>query len=99
MGRALGIFQHGVSRRRTGRQPKQREEGSWKYPPLEAEIEDADFEEKGYYILRRQNMFAQNIVTRPIPVLCKKTVWRLGYWVAWRWWEQEGIELAGVRAR
>ena len=52
MGRALGSFQHGVARRITGRQPKKREEGGWKYPPLAAFKEEAGFEEIWAYILK-----------------------------------------------
>ena len=34
MEQSLGIFQHRVARRITGRHPKRREEGVWEYPPL-----------------------------------------------------------------
>ena len=35
MGQALGSFQHRVSKRIMGSQPKQQEDGNWEYPPLE----------------------------------------------------------------
>ena len=28
---------------------------------------------------------------------CERFVWRPGTWVSWRWWEQEGIDVEGVR--
>ena len=43
-------------------------------------------------------MVAQYITTRFIMDLCEKTVRRPGGWVARRWWEQKGIDLAGARA-
>ena len=49
-------------------------------------------------MLKRQNRVAQYIVTQPILDLCEKTVRMLGTWVEKRWWEQEGLDLAGVRA-
>ena len=66
MGRALGSFQHRVARRIMGRHPKIREDGGWKYPPLETEMGEAGFEDMGAYVLKRQNAFAQCIMTRMI---------------------------------
>ena len=43
-------------------------------------------------------MVTQYIATRPILELCKKTVRRLGVWFYRRWWDQEGLDLAGARA-
>ena len=99
MRQALRIFQHGVARWITGRQPKRWEEGGREYPPLVSDMEEAGFEEIGDYILKRQNTVTQYIATRLILDLCKKTVRRTGAWVDQRCWEQEGIDLAGVRAR
>ena len=62
-------------------------------------MEEAGFEKIGAYILKGQNTVAQYITTRPIMDLCKKTVQRPGIWVAQRWCKQEGIDLAGARAR
>ena len=98
MGRTLGGVQHRVARRITGRQPKRQVGGSWEYPPLEAAMQEAGFEEMGEYVLKRQNTVAQYIVTRPILDLCEETVRMPGTWVAKRWWEQEGLDLARARA-
>ena len=49
-------------------------------------MQDAGLEEVEAYVLRRQNTFAQYIVTQPIPDLFKETVQRTGMWVAKRWW-------------
>ena len=99
MGRELGSFQHGIVRRITGRQPKIREEGGQEYPLLAAAMDEAGFEEIGDYVSNRQNTVAQYIATWSILDLCEKMVQRPGGWVAWRWWEQEGIDLAGARVR
>ena len=44
MGRALGIFQHRVARRITGRHTKRQDEGGWEYTRLLAVIEEVGFE-------------------------------------------------------
>ena len=36
-------------------------------------------------------------MTQQILDLCEKLVQRLGAWVSWRWWEKEGLDLAGAR--
>ena len=54
------------------------EEGGWEQPPLVAETEEVGFEEIWAYILKRKNMVAQYIATRPITDLCKKMVRRPG---------------------
>ena len=59
-------------------------------------MEEAGFEDIGVYILKRQNTAAQDIVTRPILDLYEKSVQRPGAWFYWRWWEQEGPNLAGA---
>ena len=56
MRQALRIFQHGVARWITGRQPKRWEEGGREYPPLVSDMEEAGFEEIGDYILKRQSL-------------------------------------------
>ena len=98
MGQALGSFQHRVNRKIIGRQPKKQEDGEWEYPPLETAMEEAGFEDMGDYVLKRQNTVAKYITTRPIMDLYKKTVRRPGVWVARRWREKEGLELAGEKA-
>ena len=77
---------------------KQRLDGSWEYPPLETEMEEAGFDEMGAYVLKRKNTVAQYIVTRTIMDPCKEMVSRSVEWVARRWWEQEGLGLADARA-
>ena len=69
----------------------------WEYPLLETAMEEAGFKEMGSYVLNRQNMVAQYIAMQPILYLYKKTVRRLGDWVARRSWKQEGLELAVTR--
>ena len=59
MGRELVNFQHGFSKQITGIHPRIREEWGWKQPPLEAEMEEAGFEEIRVYILKIQNTVAQ----------------------------------------
>ena len=97
MGRSLGSFQHRVVRLITGRHTKRWVDGSWGYPPVDTAMEEAWFEEMGAYVLKRQNTVAQYIATRPVLDLCKDTVQRSGLWVARRWWEKEGLYLAGKR--
>ena len=60
-------------------------------------MEEAGFEEIGVYNINRQYTVTQYIVTRPIINLYEKLVRRMGAWVSWRWWEQEGLDLAGTR--
>ena len=50
-------------------------------------------------ILRRQNMVAQFIATRPILDLYEGAVRRLGDRVTRRWWEQTGIDWKGAREK
>ena len=45
------------------------------------------------------NGCAQFIATRPILDLCKKSTWCPGARVAWRCWEQTGIDWKGARER
>ena len=49
--------------------------------------------------MRRQNTVAQYIATRPILDLCERSVLRPGVRVSWRWWEQDGLDLEGVKKR
>ena len=44
-------------------------------------------------------MVAQYIAMPLILYLCKRSVRRPGAWVYLKWWEQEGINPAGVRKR
>ena len=47
-------------------------------------------------IFRAHNTFAQFIATRPILDLCEQATWWSGARVAWRWWEQKGMDLKGA---
>ena len=97
MGHALGSFQNVFAWQITGRQPRRREGEGWIYPPLAAAMKETGWEEIGVYIRNRLNTVAQYIATRSIMDLCERTVRRLGGWIARRWWEQEGINIAGER--
>ena len=61
-------------------------------------MEEAEFEDMGEYVMKRQNTVALYIATRPIMDLCKETVRRSGTWVARIWWEKEGLEREDKRA-
>ena len=67
-------------------------------PPLWAAIREAGLEEVETYITQRQNTVAQYIATQPILELCEEAERRPGARVSKRWWEQEGINLAGAWA-
>ena len=49
------------------------------------------------YIRKRQNTFAQYIVTRLIMDLCEAADRKRGAWVGIRWWEQAELYLEGER--
>ena len=97
MKRVLGGFHHRVARRMTWRQPRKGRDRGWFYPPLEDVMTEAGLQEVETYVSRRQNTVAQYISTRPITDLCLAENWRPGPRVAMRWWEQEGLDLDGVR--
>ena len=54
-------------------------------------------QEADNYISSRQNTVAQYIATRPIIDLCLAKKRRLGPIVSIWWWEQEGLDLEGMR--
>ena len=89
---ALDAFQGRVEMRLTGRQPRCGRDGRWFYPLLAGAMKEAGIVRIWTSILRRQNMVAQFIATRPILGLCKVAVRRWGTWVPRRWWEQTGID-------
>ena len=97
MAKTLGGFHHRVARGITGQLPRQQADGSWHYPPLADAMGEAGMEELETYIARRQNMVAQYIATRPILDLCPEAERCPGARVAKRWWEQEGLSLAGAQ--
>ena len=75
MERDLGSFQHRIAQWINRRQPRRWVVGvrGGGYPLLAAAMEEANFEEIGVYIKKKQNTVAQYIVTRPILDLCEKT--------------------------
>ena len=86
MERALDSFQHRVTRRLTGRQPRRQGGGSWAYPPLEEAMGEAGFEGIRKSITMRQNMVAKYIATRKIMDICERSIQWTGSRVSWRWW-------------
>ena len=80
-------------------QKRRRGGGSWEYLSLEEEMEEPGFEGIGTYITRRQNTFAQYIVTRPILDLCERSTRKLGARVSQQWWEQDGLNLEGAKKK
>ena len=60
---------------------------------------EAGFEGIRKYITRRQNTVTQYIVTRTILDLYELSARRPGARVSWRWWEQDGLDLEGVKKR
>ena len=99
MKQALCSFQHRFTQSLAGRQPRFWLDGRWDYPLLTAAMLEAGFEDIGVYVMRRWNMVAQYIATRPIMYLCERSVRRPGAWVSWRWWEKEGLDLEGAKER
>ena len=97
--KALEAFQGRISRKLTGRHPRRRRDGEWYYPSLAGAVKEAVFVRIQTSILRRQNMVAQFIATRPILDLCEKAKRRPGAQVPGRWWEQTGIDCKGARER
>ena len=78
---ALDVFQGRVARRLTGRMPRRRRDGKWLYLPLAGATKEAGIVRARTSVLRRQNMVAQFVVTRPILVLCEGTERQEGTWV------------------
>ena len=58
---------------------------------------EAGFQEVETYISRRQKTVAQYISTKTIMDLCIAEKRRPGPRLAMRWWEQEGMDLEGMR--
>ena len=69
----------------------------WVYPPLEDVMAEAGLQEVDAYVYRRQNTVAQFIATRPIMDLCLAVEHRTGSRVAKQWWEQDSLDLEGMR--
>ena len=58
---------------------------------------EAGLQEVETYVYRHQNTAAQYITARKIMDLCLAAKRRPGPRVKTRWWEQEGLELEGMR--
>ena len=99
IGRNLGEFHHRVARRLTRRQQCRGIDGRWRYTPLEEETEEAGLQELETYISRRKNTVEKFIEVRTIMDLGLEAERRPGSRVSRRWWEQEGLELEGVKER
>ena len=97
--KSLERFQSRVARRLTRKQPWRRTDGSWDCPPLAEALGEAGLEGIRKSITRRQNTFAQYIAMRPILDLCERATRRPVARVSWKWWEQDGIDLKGVKKR
>ena len=91
------IKTHRLARRLMGRQPRQGVEGVLKYLPLDYTMTEAVLQEVETYISRRQNTVAQFIVTRIIMNLCLAAERRPGSRVYRRLWEQDGLDVEGMR--
>ena len=61
-------------------------------PPLAGVTKEAGFVRARTWVLRRQNMVAQFIATRPILRLYEVAERRQGTRVPQRWWDQPGID-------
>ena len=64
---------------------------------MEDVITEAGLKEVDTYIFSRQNTVVQYISNRPIIDLCLAEKRRLGPRVSMWWWEQEGLDLEGMR--
>ena len=82
--RVMGGFHHSVARRLMGRQPPRGQDGGGVYPPPEAAMVDAGFQEVETHASCRHNTVTQLITTRPIMVLCLAAARRPGSRVAKR---------------
>ena len=79
------------------RQPWKGRDGSWVYPHMEDAMTEAGLQEVEIFISCHQNTMVQYIATRPIIDLCLAEKWKLGPRVSMWWWEQEGLDLEGMR--
>ena len=97
MKRVLGGLFHRVARRLTGRQPRRGQEGGWVYPGTEDAMAETGLQEVENYVSCRQNTVTQYIATKPIMDRCLAAKRNPGPRAAKRWWEQECLDLAGMR--
>ena len=97
IGRLLVGFHHRVYRKMTRHKPRIGRYGEWMYPPPEEAMVEAGLHEVETYVSHHQSTFTQFIATRPIMDLCLAAERRTGSWVAKRWWQQDGLDLEGMR--
>ena len=97
IGRVLGGLHHRLARRLTGRQPWRGQDGGWVYTSLVDAMKEAGLQEVETYISRRHNTVANFIATMPIMDLCLEATRRLGPRDAKRLWEQDRLDLEGMR--
>ena len=97
IGRTLGGFHHRVARIMTGRKPQRGLDGRWVYTLLEEAIENARLQEVDKNVSIHQNIVTQFISIRPIMDLCLAAERRMGARVSNWWWDQEGLDLVGMR--
>ena len=64
---------------------------------MEYAISEAGLQESDTYVSRNQNTVAQYIATRPIMGLFLAAKRRPETRVEMQWWEQEGLDLEGMR--
>ena len=64
---------------------------------MEDTMAEAGLQESETHISHHQNTLAKYIATRPIMSLCLAEKQRPGKMVEMRWWEQEGLDLEGMR--
>ena len=60
-------------------------------------MEEAGLHDIKTYVTRHQNTVMQYIETNTIMDLCLAAGWRTGGLVLKRWWEQENLDLEGIR--
>ena len=72
MEQALVSFQHRVAQWITRRHANRWVHWGWEYPPLASDMEEAGFEEIGFYTKKRQNTVVKYTATQPIMDLCER---------------------------
>ena len=86
-----------MDRRLTVRKPRRGRYRRWLYPPLSEGMDEAGLRDVEAYIYRLQNTVSQFIATRPIIDLCLATERHPWSRVVKRWWDQEGLDLEGMK--
>ena len=97
IGKVLGGFHHRVASKLTGRQLRRGQDSGWVYTPLEYMMAGAGLQEMEIYISRRHNTVAKFLATRTIMDLCLAAQRRPGSRLSKRWWDQDGLDLEGMR--